>query len=353
MRRQASLKGIELNMKTNTAPIWQMSQHRVLPRDVELFDRELRPFVPPGAFDAHAHLFSFAGLFPGRTPPTPEDAVVGLEAYFRETGAWMGDLCPADGLFFAMPLPSCDVEVENRFLADQVKQRAGSRALMLVRPKDGPARVERTVAEEGFVGFKVYHIYADRTDTFNAATEEFLTEWMWEIADRRGLCIMLHMVRPRALSDEGNQKYIREHCRKYPNARLILAHAARGFCARHTVNGIDSLRGLDNVFFDTSAICEAAAFEAIVRVMGVERLMFATDFNVSNFRGRCTSLGDSFFWMYENNVDWGDDPKGAAQPTLVGIESLLALQTACRQRALGDSDIERLFCSNARKLLGC
>jgi glutamate-1-semialdehyde 2,1-aminomutase len=265
----------------------------------------------------------------------------------------MGDLCPSAGLFFATPFPTCDVETENRFVIEEVQAHAGSRALMLVRPSDDPAAVERMVLNEGFVGFKVYHVYANRPDTFNAQTGEFLSDWMWEIAGRHGLCIMLHMVRPRALADEGNQTYIRRHCLDYPNARLILAHAARGFCARHTVNGIDSLRGLDNVFFDTSAICEAAPFEAILRVMGVDRLMFATDFHVSQFRGRCTSLGDSFFWMYEHNVDWGDDPKGASQPTLVGIESLLALQTACRQRGLGDSDVERIFCSNARKLLGC
>jgi glutamate-1-semialdehyde 2,1-aminomutase len=117
------------------------------------------------------------------------------------------------------------------------------------------------------------------------------------------------------------------------------------------VLGIDALRGLDNVFFDTSAICEAAPFEAILRVMGVERLLFGTDFQVSQLRGRCTSLGDSFFWMYEDNVDWGQDP--AVGPTLVGIESLLALQTACHQRGVGDAAVERIFCSNARQLLGC
>ena len=54
---------------------------------------------------------------------------------------------------------------------------------------------------------------------------------------RDGLLIMLHMVLDRAIADERNQQYIREHCVRYPNARLVLAHAARGFCGAHTVEG--------------------------------------------------------------------------------------------------------------------
>lgn len=54
----------------------------------------------------------------------------------------------------------------------------------------------------------------------------------------------------------------------------MLAHAARGFNARYTVEGIASLRGIDNVFFDTSAICEAAAMEAMLREFGPTLLGF-------------------------------------------------------------------------------
>src|SRR5438034_1361609 len=82
--------------------------------------------------------------------------------------------------------------------------------------------------------------------------------------ERLGLSITLHMVRDRALADPLNQATIRRYCERYPNMRLILAHAARGFNPWHTIEGIDSLRGLENVWFDTSAVTEAGAFEAIV-----------------------------------------------------------------------------------------
>ena len=158
----------------------------------------------------------------------------------------------------------------------------GSRALMLIHPKDDPSSVEAEVEASGFVGFKVYHVYADRQDTFNAECHEFLPDWAWEIANRRSLAIMLHIVRSRALADPSNQQAIRAHCLKYPGARLILAHAARGFCAAHTVEGIASLRGIENVYFDTSAICEPPAYEAILREFGPRRLLFGTDQDVHN-----------------------------------------------------------------------
>ncbi len=187
-------------------------------------------------------------------------------------------------------------------------------------------------------------------NTFEAPTEAFLPDWAWELADRRGLAIMLHIVRAGALADPINQAYIRQHCLRYPNARLILAHAARGFCGAHTVAGIASLRGLDNIYFDTSAVCEAAPLEAILREFGPRRLLFGTDFPVSEMPGRCVSIGDGFTWLFEDNVAW--DKSAFAQPVLVGVESLLALKQACRTLRLHDTDIEHIFGHNARQLLG-
>ena len=178
---------------------------------------------------------------------------------------------------------------------------------------------------------------------------EFLPSWAWEIADRRGLTIMLHLVRQRSLADPENQTYICEHCRRFPGARLVLAHAARGFCGPHTTEGIDAIRGLDNVFFDTSAICEALPLEAILSTYGPSRLLFGSDFPVSELRGKAFTIGDGYCWIYHDSMDWNAWRMG--QPTLVGIESVLAVQQACRTLRLSDGDVELIFGGNARQLL--
>lgn len=313
--------------------------------------QQLRTFVPPNSFDAHAHLVNSVDDFDWLPIHVKDKSnQVGWHVWRQSLTEWMGDRAPTEGLFFGNPQPSLDRNDANQFVAAEIAQHPKSRALMLIHPQDDPQDVESTVQENGFVGFKVYHVYADRTDTFNAAIGEFLPDWAWEIADRLGLTIMLHMVGSRALADPENQQYLRKNCRRYPGARLILAHAARGFCAQHTIEGIDSIRGLDNVFFDTSAVCEPAAFEAILRVFGPTRLLFGTDFPVSEIRGRCVSLGDGFLWLGEENTAW--ESSTFAQPELVGVESLLALQQACRTLRLNDSDVEKIFCTAAREMLG-
>lgn len=320
--------------------------------DRELFERFLGSFVPPDLYDIHGHLYrrqdEFASL--------PEDlhrenGDTTFAAYRRNVTQWMGDAAPRNGLFFTVPRKDLDIEGANRFLIGEVGKAGGdSRGLLMVRPQDDPATAERTVLENRLAGFKVYHVFADRPDTFEAGIEEFLPEWAWELADRRSLAIMLHIVRARALADPRNQARLREGCRRYPGAKLILAHAARGFCGAHTVEGIELLRGLPNVFFDTSAVCEPAPCEAILRVFGPTRLLFGTDFPVSEIRGKCVSVGDGFLWLDGKNVDWNGS--AFALPARVGIESLLALRQACGTLHLNDRDVERIFRENARQLLG-
>jgi glutamate-1-semialdehyde 2,1-aminomutase len=319
--------------------------------DLDLWHRHLADFVPPDSFDAHAHLWRTQDL----GSPTPAlaaagPAVVTRATYDERLSLWMPDRCPTGGLFFPFPTRVLEVEGANRHLADEMRKDPHSRGLMIATPRQDPSAVERELDEDGFVGFKVYHLFAERPDTLFAPTGEFIPEWVWELCDQRGLFIMLHMVLPRAVAEEENQRYIREHCIRYPNAKLILAHAARGFCGRHTVEGIASLRGLDNVFFDTSAVCEASAFEAILEVFGPTRLWHGADFCVTEMRSRCVNLADGFLWLDEIRADFSKSR--FARPTLLGLESLLALKEACLNQHLDATDVEEIFCLGARRQLG-
>ena len=133
--------------------------------------------------------------------------------------------------------------------------------------------------------------------------------------------------------------------------RLILAHAARGFNPHHTILGIESLRGLGNVWFDTSAVTDSGAVEAIVNVFGHERLLYGSDFPVSHLRGRCVVLGDSFFWIAADNTNL-EVPYARLKLGLVGHESLRMLKVAALSMRWSDSQIEDVFQGNASRLFG-
>ena len=318
--------------------------------DRELFDRELDGFVPPSVFDAHAHWYR-ADQFPADTaPPLVKSGppVAGGAAF----DATIEELIPGrrtEGLFFPFPHPEVDVDAANEFLHRELLARPASRGQMLVVPGHDPEFIRQTVRRCGFVGLKCYHVFSPRRPTFHSAIEDFLPEEQVRIAHEEGLAITLHMVRPRALADAANQETIRRYCLRYPNMRLILAHAARGFNAHHTIQGIDSLRGLDNVWFDTSAVTDCGAIEAIIVALGHRRVLYGSDFPVSHLRGRCVALGDSFLWISSSNTNL-EVPYARLELALVGHEALRALKVAAISTRLTDGQVEDVFCNNAKRL---
>ena len=109
---------------------------------------------------------------------------------------------------------------------------------------------------------------------------------------------------------------------------------------------------MKNVWFDTSAVTEAGAFEAIVDTFGYQRLIWGSDYPISHFRGRCVAIGDEFLWLYEDTLDWKTISGVEIRPYLIGLESLRALKQAAQRLRLSDSQIEDLFYNNSRQMLG-
>jgi glutamate-1-semialdehyde 2,1-aminomutase len=324
----------------------------VTDRDRELFARELDSFVPATIFDAHAHWYR-ADHFPADCAPPLVQAgppLAGSAAFDDAIHQFIPNR-RIEGLFFPFPHAQLDVDAANEFLYQQLQGRPGSRGQMLITPSQDPEFIRDTVRRCGFVGLKCYHVYSPRRPTFDSPIEEFLPETQVQVAHEEGLSITLHLVRPRALADDANQATIRRYCERYPDMRLILAHAARGFNPHHTMLGITSLRGLQNVWFDTSAVTDSGAVEAIIQNLGHERVLYGSDFPVSHQRGRCVALGDSFLWISADNTQL-DVPYARLELALVGHESLRTLQVAARSLSLTDSQVEDIVHGNAARLFG-
>jgi predicted TIM-barrel fold metal-dependent hydrolase len=323
--------------------------------DREMLDREVAPFLPDRIFDAHAHLFCAEHYAPGTRPAHQEGnpELLGLEEYFCYSEWLHPGGRVAGGLFFGLAFTG-DRDANNAFVAAEVARvRAQGRPVfgqLVAHPGADPNWLREQVQRGGFVGLKCYHTMAHVDGpTWNAPIEAYLPEEHVRLAHEQGLSITLHMVRDRALADPLNQATIRRYCERYPNMRLILAHAARGFNPWHTIEGIESLRGLGNVWFDTSAVTEAGAFEAIVETMGHQRLLYGTDFYISHLRGRCVAVGDSFHWFYAEEMNLAERHT-TLRPVLVGLESLRSLRLAARRLKLTDEQIEDIFYNNAAQL---
>jgi len=317
--------------------------------DREFFAKELDSFVPNRIFDAHAHLYKFSHW--GYAHPTiVGPSVVTLEEYGSQI-EWLTPGRHTTGLFFGVAFHDGFREA-NEFVAREVAKDFSCSGEMLVSPRMDPEEMRAEVRRLKFRGIKVYHTFVTTKPSWTANISEYLTEEHVRIADQEGWTITLHMVKHRALADPSNQQEIRYYCQKYPNIKLILAHAARGFNPFHTIEGIRALKGLGNVWCDTSAVTEAGGFEAIIETLGHERLLWGSDYPLSHLRGRCVAIGDRFLWLHEDTLNW--KTAGANTPIdllFVGHESLRALKLAAMRLHLSDSQIEDIFYNNARKML--
>jgi predicted TIM-barrel fold metal-dependent hydrolase len=322
--------------------------------DHELFRRELDGFVPDRLYDAHAHLWARAHLPPGTSEvfDSPEE-VVDLAAYRRH----MADMLPgrqvAGGLFLpgAVGATGENRRAQNELISREVSAEPECRGSMLVTPHMDPEHVRDEVRRLRLAGLKCYHVQSGRVPTWNAEIPDYLPEAQVRAAHEERLCITLHMVRARAVADPSNQGWIRYNCETYPGMQLILAHAARGFNPYHTIEGLSALRGLPNLWCDMSAVTEVGACEAIIEILGHNRLLYGTDFPVSHLRGRCVAVGDGFVWLYEETLNWDTVSFQPVRPVLVGLESLRVLKQAAWHQRLADRQVEDIFCNNARRLL--
>ncbi len=330
-----------------------MARWSLTEADREFIARDIEPFLPERIFDAHAHLFCHAHFDPLPAGYRDMPARLDLASYYDFIDWIHPGGRTRGGLFFGLAFRG-DRESNNQFVAEEVRNSPGSRDFgqMIISPDMCAEAIYAGIKAGGFVGLKCYHTMAAGYErTWAAPIEAYLPEHQVAVADQLGLSITLHIVRDRALADPLNQATIRRYCERYPDMRLILAHAGRGFNPWHTIEGVDSLSGLDNVFFDTSAVTEAGAFEAIMDVMGHERLLYGSDFPVSHLRGRCVAIGDSFHWIYADEINLAEK-HAELHPVLVGLESLRALRLACWRMRLNAGQIEDIFYNNADQLFG-
>ena len=319
--------------------------------ELELFKRDLESFVPDRVFDAHVHLYD-TGHFPeedimplhSRGP-----TFVGADVFLR----YIDGIHPgrsATGLCFPYPRPGTDLEAAHGLVADEVAKLPAGRGQMLIKPSLDPEYIRETVRAKGFVGLKPYSVFSTYEPRPESPVEAFLPEQHVKVADEEGLTITLHMSKKRGIADEENQASVRRYSQKYPDMKLILAHAGRGYNPYQAAGGASAYADLGNVYFDTAVAMESGTFERIIDAVGHTRLLWASDFPVSQDRGRAVAIGDQYVWltpeMLTDTKPFGEN----VMPVMQGYESLRALKLAAMSLRLTDSQVEDIFYNNLAAL---
>jgi glutamate-1-semialdehyde 2,1-aminomutase len=328
------------------------------PVDRRIWDEELNEFVPRRVFDVHTHIYRWAFNIDPNKETGQFKQFAGTD--FAEASWEMANAC--DALLFpgrevrrlSFPFPfahPCDFEASNDYIAQETRKDPRSAALMLVHPGMSADHVEEQVLRYGFLGFKPYRFYATSGDAVNCSITEFMPEHQIAVAHEHGLIIMMHISKRDAIADPQNIADILRLSEQYPNAKWILAHCARSYSAWAIEKAAKSLRGLPNVWYDTSSVCETDSFDALYSGVGIERVMYGSDdIPVGVLRGKYIAFGFAWAYLAPTNHQLNLTHCEAQMP-FTRYEQLRAMRRAAKRLGIKKQQNEALFHDTAASLV--
>jgi hypothetical protein len=221
---------------------------------------------------------------------------------------------------------------------------------MLVHPQTTAEFAEERALALGLVGFKPYRFYA-AGDPAECRITDFMPEHLIAVADRHGLIVMMHLSKRDAVADPENIADILRLCEKYPGAKWILAHCARSYSAWPIEGAARQLRGLPNVWYDTSSVCESDALDALYTAIGADRVMYGSDdLPVGVLRGKYVAFGRAWAYLSEANHNLNLSHCDGRM-TFTRYEQLRAMRRAATRLGMTREQTEALFHGTAAALV--
>jgi len=328
--------------------------------DISFYQREIAPWLPPRILDFHAHTWSANEWL---VRPWETDASGGrymvTETFYPPAQLLAdGRYCFPDreyeAVCFGYPTPAVDWEKDTAYVAAAARQYPELKPLLLAGPAlDVSTERYAQVLDEGrFYGFKVFlnwfgNNYGD------VAIDDMMGPTERKLANERRLVVMLHVPRSGRLADPIIQAGIRDLARECPNAQIVLAHCGRCYLPGEMSAAIGCLRGLDNVWLDSSMVMDPVVLQLVLKEVGSARLLFASDFPVAAMRGRRVQVLDH--WV---DVVLPGYPKSAYRVSGEGFaagpmvwEIVLALRWACELCGVTAAERQGIFYDNGAALL--
>lgn len=326
------------------------------PSDREVYQRELRDFLPARIFDAHVHLFDGSCLRPG--------AEFSARSCYRKFGgvstcehylAWMAALLPEQEVHlnsFGQPSHQSDLDASAVYsgrLADN-QRRFG---MALVSPHDAPAAALRRVTANRLIGYKPYLKFVDWKQSGEITIHDMLPASLMETAHERGLAVTLHIPRPGRLADPVNQAQMVELCRRYPAAQIVFAHIGRAYYRSGVIGFLDGVASCPNGWLDTAMVNHEGVLEYALRHFPRDRLLFGSDAPIAFLHGKSVEINNQYAYLMEEDWDVGTslhDARGAVTFTTFFYEQLRGIRLAAERAGLSSGEVEDIFFNNASRL---
>lgn len=331
--------------------------------DIELetfYQKEIAPVLPPRVLDFHAHTWT-SDHWKEKPWDTGKDGgrYMVTDAFYPPTQVLAdGQACFPDRVYeavcFGYPTPAVNWEQDTAYVAQAARDHAQLWPLVLGGPALGITRerYEQVLDEGGFYGFKIFlNWYGD--DYGNMRIEDMVGPIERALANERGLILLLHVPRSDRLADPDIQKGLQWLAHECPQAKIVLAHCGRCYLPAEMKAAIGCLRGLTNVWMDTSMVMDPIVIQMALREIGPQKILFATDFPVAAMRGRRVRVLDH--WVDVVLKGYPDSAwrvsSDAIRAGYMTWEIVLAIRWAADMCGLSDVERDGIFYQYGMDLL--
>ena len=324
--------------------------------DRNIYETELRAFLPEKVLDAHAHLFDATCLMPSArfSEKSVYGKFGGLFSY-EQMLAWAEALLPDQTFAMnAFGQPSFDTDLERA--ADYCGRIADNRrcfGMALVAPSDAAGTVTGRVTRNRLIGYKPYLNFVQGKPKSDITIFDMLPEAQMAAADERGLAITLHIPREGRLADPVNQRQMVDLCRRYPAAKIIFAHIGRAYYLSNVTGFLDGIAACDNAYVDTAMVNHEGVLEYAFRHFPRERILFGSDAPIAFLRGKSVEINNQYAYLMGEDYAIGSsiyDAAHAVRFTFFYYEQLRGIRMAAERVGLSRQEIENLFFNNAFNL---
>jgi len=324
--------------------------------DRQIYDRELRGFLPSRIFDAHVHLFDRSCLNPGAGfPPKSCYQKFGGTFPLESCLDWAKTLLPEQEFYlnsFGHPSHEANLDTSAAYTG-RISDNRRFFGMAIVSPQDTVKAVIRRVELNRLIGYKPYLDFVSRKNAGEITINDMLPPALMQAADQRGMAITLHIPRPARLADPVNQVQMVELCRRYPRVQIIFAHIGRAYFLRNIVGFLDGIAACPNAYVDTAMVNHEGVLEYCFRNFPRDRILFGSDAPVAFLRGKSVEINHQYAYLMGEEYEIGTsiyDARHVVTFTTFFYEQLRGIKLAAERAGLTSAEVENIFFHNAIRL---
>ena len=327
-----------------------------LETDRQVYEQELKDFLPEKIFDAHVHLFDESCIPQGyEFPPKSCYRKFGCRFTLENYLEHVREMLPGQELYlnhFGHPSPGFELDASANYTG-KVSDDRKYFGMALISPHDDILSIQKRIRANRLIGYKPYLDFVDWKKKDEITIFDMLPHEQMEYANAGELAVTLHIPRQGRLADPVNQRQMVELCLRYPHAKLIFAHIGRAYYLKNVIGFLDGIAACPNAYVDTAMVNHEGVLEYTFKTFPRDRILFGSDAPIAFLRGKSVEVNNQYAYLMGEDYEIGTaiyDANSKADFTFFFYEQLRGIKLAAMRAGLSENDVGNIFFNNANRL---